>query len=135
MNGYLLDTNIVTAYLKRHPSVRQRIRAAERAGRPVRLNAVSYYETKRGLLAIGAVRQLAAFERLWRVLGIVMIDQAVLDKAAELYAELRASGQLIEDADLLIAAIALVHDMTLVTNNTAHFTRITSLQIEDWLIS
>jgi tRNA(fMet)-specific endonuclease VapC len=104
-------------------------------GYPVRLNAVSYYETKRGLLAIGAVRQLAAFERLWRVLGIVMIDHAVLDKAAELYAELRVRGQLIEDADLLIAAIALVHDMTLVTNNTAHFTRIPGLHIEDWLNS
>jgi hypothetical protein len=33
------------------------------------------------------------------VLGIVMIDHPVLDKAAELYAMLRASGQLIEDAD------------------------------------
>ena len=134
MTGYLLDTNIVTAYLKRHPGVRQRIRDAELAGHPVRLNAVSYYETKRGLLAIGAQRQLAAFERLWRMLGIVMIDHAVLDKAAELYAALRASGQLIEDADLLIAAMALVHDMTLVTHNTAHFARIPGLQVEDWLM-
>src|SRR4030095_1158561 len=111
------DTNIITAYLKRHPGVRQRIRDAELASHPVRLNAVSYYETKRGLLAIGAHRQLAAFERLWQVLGIVMIDQAVLDKAAELYAALRASGQLIEDADLLIAAMALVHAMPLVSPN------------------
>jgi hypothetical protein len=53
--------------------------------------------SERGLLAIGAARQLAAFERLWRVLGIVMIDQAVLDKAAERYAALRVSGQLIAD--------------------------------------
>ena len=135
MNGYLLDTNIVTAHLKRTPAASQRIRDAELAGHPVRLNAISYYETKRGLLVIGAARQLAAFERLWRVLGIVMINHAVLDKAAELYAELRASGQLIEDADLLIAAIALAHDMTLVTNNTAHFTRITDLHMEDWLNS
>jgi tRNA(fMet)-specific endonuclease VapC len=131
MNGYLLDTNIVTAQLKRHPGVRQRIRDAELAGHPVRLNAVSYYETKRGLLAIGAHRQLDAFKRLWRVLGIVMIDQAALDKAAELYATLRASGQLIEDADLLIAAMALVHDMTLVTHDMAHFARISGLQVED----
>jgi tRNA(fMet)-specific endonuclease VapC len=135
MNGYLLDTNIVTAHLKGYSGVRQRIRDAELAGHPVQLNAVSYYETKRGLLAIGAHRQLAAFERLWRVLGIVMIDQAVLDRAAELYAELRARGQLIEDADLLIAAMALIHDMTLVTHNTAHFVRIPSLQIDDWLVS
>jgi tRNA(fMet)-specific endonuclease VapC len=135
MNGYLLDTNIVTVDLKGHSGARQRIRDAELAGHPVRLNAVSYYETKRGLLAIRAHRQLAAFERLWRVLGIVMIDQAVLDKAAELYVELRARGQLIEDADLLIAAMALVHGMTLVTHNTAHFVRIPSLQVDDWLMS
>ena len=77
----------MTAHLKRNPAVRERIRDAELADYPVRLHTVSYYETKRGLLAIGAARQLAAFERLWRVLGIMMIDHAVLDKAAELYAE------------------------------------------------
>ena len=135
MTGYVLDTNIVTAYLKRNTIVRGRIRDAESAGQPVRLSAVSYYETKRGLLAIDAPVQLAAFERLWRVLGIVMLDHAALDRAAELYAELRERGQLIEDADLLSAAIALVHDMTLVTNNTSHFNRIEGLQIEDWLHS
>src|SRR5215471_16284923 len=103
MNGYLLDTNIVTAYLKRHPGVRQRIRAAERAGRPVRLNAVSYYETKRGLLTIGAHKQLAAFERLWRVLGIVMIITPCWTKRPSSMPCCERAG--IEDADLLIAAI------------------------------
>jgi hypothetical protein len=44
----VLDTNIVTAYLKRNATVRGRIRDAELAGQPVRLSAVSYYETKRG---------------------------------------------------------------------------------------
>lgn len=36
MNGYLLDTNIVTAHLKQQPGVRQRIWEAELAGHPVR---------------------------------------------------------------------------------------------------
>jgi predicted nucleic acid-binding protein len=54
MNGYLLDTNIVTAHLKKNPVVRQRLRDAEASGQPVRLNAVSYYETRRGLLFAGA---------------------------------------------------------------------------------
>lgn len=124
MNGYILDTNVVTAHLKNNPLVAQRIRDAEAAGRPVMLNAVSYYETRRGLLFAGAHAQLAAFERLWRTLGIVMLDQAALDQAAEIYAALRASGQLIEDADILVAAIALVNDRTLVTNHTAHFARV-----------
>ena len=134
MNGYLLDTNIVTAHLKKNPVVRQHLRDAEATGRPVRLNAVSYYETRRGLLFAGAQEQLRAFEQLWRALGIVMIDHTVLDKAAEIYVTLRKAGQLIEDADILIAAIALVHDLTLVTNNTAHFVRIAGLRVEDWLL-
>ncbi len=129
----MLDTNIVSAYLKGHRIVGGRIRDAELAGQPVRLSAISYYETKRGLLAINAPVQLAAFDRLWRVLGIVMLDHAGLERAAALYATLRLRGQLIEDADLLSAAIALVNDMTLVTNNTAHFNRIDGLQIKDWL--
>ena len=40
LNGYLLDTNIVTARLKKNPVVRQHLRDAEATGRPVRLNAV-----------------------------------------------------------------------------------------------
>jgi predicted nucleic acid-binding protein len=53
MNGYLLDTNIVTAHLKQQPGVKHRIWEAELAGHPVRLNAVSYYETKRGSWPLG----------------------------------------------------------------------------------
>jgi hypothetical protein len=94
MNGHLLDTNAVSAHLKSHPVVTQRVREVELAGHPLRFNAGSYYGTKGGLLIMGAYRQLAAFERLCQVLGMVMIHQAVLDKTGELYAELRTSGQL-----------------------------------------
>ncbi len=39
---------------------------------------------------------------------------------------------LLEDFDLLIAATALAHDRTLVTNNLDHFNRIPELQLENW---
>lgn len=134
MRGYTLDTNVVAAHLKKNSLVIQRMRQAEASGYPVMLNAVSYYETRRGLLFAGAHTQLAAFEQLWRTQGIAMIDQAVLDRAARIYADLRTAGQLIEDADILMAAIALVNDLALVTNNTVHFSRLADLQLEDWLI-
>lgn len=133
MKGYTLDTNMVAAHLKRNAVVTQRMRHAEAAGYPVMLNAVSYYETRRGLLFAGARTQLAAFEQLWRTQGILMIDQVVLDKAADIYADLRTTGKLIEDADILMAAIALTNDLALVTNNTSHFSRLTALQLEDRL--
>jgi predicted nucleic acid-binding protein len=42
---------------------------------------------------------------------------------------LRRQGNLIPDFDLLIAATALRHDLTLVTRDTAHFERIEGLQL------
>jgi tRNA(fMet)-specific endonuclease VapC len=34
--------------------------------------------------------------------------------------------------DLMIAAIALAHDLTLVTHNTAEFSRVPGLRLDDW---
>jgi tRNA(fMet)-specific endonuclease VapC len=58
------------------------------------------------------------------------------DLAAERYGELRArlqrSGRLIGANDLLIAAIALANDLTLVTHNRSEFERVEGLRVEDW---
>ncbi len=60
------------------------------------------------------------------------------DRSADTYGQIRqtleAKGQRIGPMDLLIAAIALAEELTLVTNNTAEFSRITALQLENWLV-
>ncbi|MBM3236919.1 type II toxin-antitoxin system VapC family toxin [Candidatus Poribacteria bacterium] len=60
------------------------------------------------------------------------------DKAAEVYGRIRANlekaGTPIGPNDLLIAAIALANELTLVTHNTREFGRIEKLKIEDWEI-
>lgn len=132
MKGYLLDTDTVIELLRRSPTVWERLLQAEEAGLPVWLNALTYYETKRGLLVSDARAQALRFEQLCQQLGMIQIDLQVLDRAAEIYAELFRQGALVEDADLLIAAMALVHDLVLVTRNQRHFQRIAGLRLEDW---
>ena len=60
------------------------------------------------------------------------------DHAAEEYGKTRAHlatiGQVIGPNDLFIAAIALANQLTLVTHNTAEFSRVRGLSIEDWQI-
>ena len=50
-----------------------------------------------------------------------------------IYATLKKSGKLINDADILIASIVKAHNAVLVTNNEEHFSRIEGLRIENWL--
>lgn len=58
------------------------------------------------------------------------------DVAAKAYGPIRAAleraGETIGAHDLLIASIAVAHNLTLVTHNTGEFGRIPGLQIQDW---
>ena len=58
------------------------------------------------------------------------------DTAADAYGRIRADltrrGTPIGPNDLMIASIALVHHLTLVTHNTREFGRVVGLQLEDW---
>ena len=47
-------------------------------------------------------------------------------------ADLSAQGSPIGANDLMIAAIARAHDLTLVTHNSAEFSRVVGLRVEDW---
>ncbi|MFM9968392.1 MAG: type II toxin-antitoxin system VapC family toxin [Burkholderiales bacterium] len=47
-------------------------------------------------------------------------------------AALAAEGTPIGANDLMIAAIALAHDLILVTHNTGEFSRVAGLRLEDW---
>lgn len=130
MPNYILDTNILIEILRNNITVLAHMRAA--AGRDVQLNALSYYETRRGLLNSHKSAKLRKFDAFCQTFGIVHLDQAALDRASEIYADLRKKGQLIEDADILIAAMALVNRAVLVTDNISHFKRVTGLRLENW---
>jgi tRNA(fMet)-specific endonuclease VapC len=58
-----------------------------------------------------------------------------LDTYATEKARLQKSGKIIDDFDLLIGATAVSFDLTMVTNNTNHFSRLTDIKLEDWTVT
>jgi tRNA(fMet)-specific endonuclease VapC len=63
---------------------------------------------------------------------VLPLTDDIIVQAADVYAILYQGGQLISDADILIAATALTHHLVLVTENVNHFRRMPSLSIESW---
>jgi len=64
---------------------------------------------------------------------LVYIRKETIEKSAEIYAYLKKDGNLIEDADILMASIAIVEDLVLITNNINHFKRVKGLETENWI--
>lgn len=102
--------------------------------RAFQLSIITRYEILRGLFAKGAVRQAATFLRQCRKSTIYPVTEEIADRAATIYAVLHRQGQLISDADILIAATALVRDLVLVTGNEDHFRRIVGLRFVNWRV-
>src|SRR5205823_5469100 len=94
--------------------------------------AITRYEVSRGLKDKKAARQLQNFTTFCQHSLVLAITEDILDVAADLWVSARAQGLPNRDADLIIAATALVHGLKLVTGNTAHFSWIHGLTLEDW---
>ncbi|MEA2032856.1 MAG: type II toxin-antitoxin system VapC family toxin [Euryarchaeota archaeon] len=130
---YIFDTNIITAIMKNNEKVKRRAQEAILTGDDIFINGISYYEIKRGLLAKDARKQLQFFDQLCKEYGLVLLDnQSIFDRAAEIYAELQRKGELIGDADILIAAIIDTRNFTLVSDD-GDFDKIQGLSVENWL--
>lgn len=129
---YTLDTNALTALLTGRVGVAERFEYALSEGHTLTLNAVSYYELKRGLVLPRFSRRLSQFEAFLAAYESLPMDTQALDVAVGIYQTLRASGELLEDADILVAGIAIAKEATLVTRNLKHFRRIAALKLETW---
>ncbi len=131
---YTLDTNFVSKLLSGNQTALANLRGASNDGHEIVLNAICYYEIKRGLALPRFKRKLTAFDTLVQKYGLLDLDTLALDEAISIYQDLRQRGTLIEDADLLTGAIAKANDATLVTHNVKHLNRITELSLTDWEI-
>ena len=133
MEPALLDTDTLSEIMKGvDRQVQDHARRYLTVFRHFTFSIITRYEILRGLKARRAARQMARFEQRWQRSQVLPLTDDILVQAADLYALLYQEGQLISDADILIAATALKHDLVMVTENVHHFRRIPGLSIESW---
>lgn len=132
MKAALVDTNILSLFFKGHPQVVDKFETYLEEYETINLSIITYYEIVSGLKHRDAHKQIDLFLNFVAQNTILPLTQDVADIAAEIYAQVRKSGQPIDDIDLLIAATAVANGLTLVTHNQKHFQRIVQLEVENW---
>jgi len=130
---FILDTDILSLLMRQSAAVLAKGKAYLSEHRQFTISIITRYEILRGLKAKGAVQQASRFEDFCLRSRVLSITDDVVLQAADIYADLYKRGELIGDADILIAASALVNGCGIVTNNEGHFRRIKTLQVVNWL--
>ena len=128
-----MDTNIITAFLKGNPTVVERVEQYTDEYESLTISIISYYEILRGLKDLGNKKKLQAVNRFINDCEVEELGRSVIEKAANIYVNLKNQGKLVEDADMLVAATAMDKGLVVVTDNEKHFRRIKGLVVENWL--
>ncbi len=79
-------------------------------------------------------KRLEMLEELLRDLMVLDVAADVAREFGQLRARLLDTGMRPGDMDLLIAATAMVHDLSLVTHNTRDFAHVPQLRLLDWTV-
>ena len=127
--NYLLDTNVCVVLLRTGGAgtVASRLRAVDQT--EVAICSIVLTELLFGALRSQKVTaNLAEVRQLARGFASFPFDDAAAEKHAEIRAQLAGAGKPIGPLDMMIAAIALAQDLTLVTHNVSEFSRIPGLR-------
>jgi predicted nucleic acid-binding protein len=130
--SFLLDTDILSEHLRRPVGLAHRF--IQHSGR-LNTSSVSLaelYDWVNGRSDPAPIRA-AVQSLLTYEVSVIPLDADCAEEFGRLRVALRRQGLNVDNIDLLIAATALVYDLTLVTHNTRHFQNIPNLRLDDWL--
>ena len=130
---YLLDTNILSVWARQTSSrLLNKLLATPPAD--LCISVLVEHELRFGFALTPGTRAEDLTIRLLEALPSIPFGSAEAQRAAKLRSKLSRIGKPIGPYDLLIAATALEHQLTIVTHNLREFRRVEGLVVEDWTV-
>lgn len=134
MKPYLLDTNIVSYFLRDYKPVLVEHVTQAIADQSAAISVITQAELRYGQAGMEPKdKRRRAIDLLLTQISVLPWTPAAADRYGELKWQRKRQGKPIGDMDTLIAAHALAEKLILVTHNTRHFENVPGLQLEDWM--
>jgi len=135
MKPALIDTDILSLFFRNDLAVIEHFREYLQEYGRVEISILTFYEILSGLKHRDALKQIDMFCEFVKHNTVLPITEKSVEISSDIYATLRKKGNQLDDIDILIAGVALAHDLVLVTHNVHHFSRIEDLEVIDWSTS
>jgi tRNA(fMet)-specific endonuclease VapC len=126
----MLDADTVSYALRGHGQVGARV--LDHQPSELCISAITLAELNFGAEAKRSQKIRRAIRSFIKDVAVVPFDEASAERFAAVAASLASRGQPIGVYDTLVAAQALCLGLTVVTNNTRHFSRVPGLAVENW---
>ena len=127
MNGFLVDTNVLSELTRSQPDIRV-VQFLQQSKSSIFVSVLSVGEIRKGIasLPLGGKRTdlenwLEQEMTCWFGERLLPVTLAVAERWGDLAGEMKMAGRSRPVLDALIAATALMHDLTIVTRNVADF--------------
>ena len=133
MNEFLIDTDILSYYMRDIPHVVTQVQKHIEKYGLFNLSSLTVFEILKGLRKKELTDKENTFQEEIVKHNVIGLGYDIMDKAATLIVELEKKGTPLPYGDLFIGATALTHNLILVTNNTGHFSKIEGLDLENWM--
>jgi len=129
---YLLDTNIISYWMRGDKKVIDRIK--KHAPADLSLSTITLAEILYGIekSPIKKKERILKIEKISSLLDLYPFDEAAAGEYAIIRAQLEREGTVISERDTQIASIAIANRLIIVTHNVKEFSRIDKLKVEDW---
>lgn len=132
---YLLDTDHCSYIQRGHPEVVRRLQSLP-LDAEVMTSVITQAELLAGIEQAPSARRREELRTLYdqlltRIADILPVTSEVAEKFAEVITSLIRKGTPVPVNDIWIAAVALAHDLIVVSQD-GHFQHVEGLQIEDW---
>jgi tRNA(fMet)-specific endonuclease VapC len=129
--NFLLDTDICSAHMRRPAKLTHRF--IQYTGQ-IAISTITLAELYAGAYKHSQVKRLLGLiADLLQEVQVIDFDAVCAEKFGQVRGTLLQQGISVPTTDLMIASAALVHNLTLVTHNTADFQNIHGLRLDDWL--
>ena len=127
----MLDTDIVSYVLRGFGRAADAV--ASRDPAELCISAIALAELRYGAERRASAKLTRDLGDITRIIAVVPFDASCATQYGRVTSELAFRGTPIGQMDSMIAAHALTLDLTLVTNNLKHFSRVANLRLENWL--